>query len=150
MTRSSGSTRLSALVLALVACPVALLAQSSTTAALTGLVKDHKGAPFAGATVRIGSESLIGGERVVRTAQNGTYRIPMLAPGRYRIVVEAPGLTTIVSNETLELGKTTTLNWKFAAAASATVEVVESASGDASTTSLTQNYSTEDLATLQV
>ncbi len=150
MTRSSGSTRLSALVLALVACPVALLAQSSTTAALTGLVKDPKGAPFAGATVRIGSESLIGGERVVRTAQNGTYRIPMLAPGRYRIVVEAPGLTTIVSNETLELGKTTTLNWKFAAAASATVEVVESASGDASTTSLTQNYSTEDLATLPV
>ncbi|HEX7554429.1 MAG TPA: carboxypeptidase-like regulatory domain-containing protein, partial [Geothrix sp.] len=150
MTRIPGISRFSALVLALVACPAALLAQSSTTAALTGVVKNPKGAPLAGAMVRVSSPSLIGGERAVRTAENGTYRVPMLAPGRYRIVVEAPGLTTLVSNETLELGKTSTLNWKFAAAASVTVEVIAAASEDVATTSLTQNYSTEDLATLPV
>jgi len=150
MTRSSGNSRFSALVLALVACPVALLAQSNTTAALVGVVKNPKGVPLAGATVRVSSPSQIGGERVVRTAENGTYRVPMLAPGRYRIVVEAPGLTTLVGSETLELGKTATLNWKFAAAVTATVEVVAAAAEDITTTSLTQNYSTEDLATLPV
>ncbi|NWJ41940.1 MAG: TonB-dependent receptor [Geothrix sp.] len=149
MARNAGSFRFSALVLALVACPVALLAQSNTTAALTGVVKDPKGAPLAGATVRVSSASQIGGERVVRTADNGIYRVPLLAPGRYRIVVEALGLTTIVSNETLELGKTTTLNWKFASAASATVEVV-AAAAELTTVGITQNYSTEDLATLPV
>ena len=150
MNSSSGNRRFSAIILALIACPVALIAQSNTTAALTGVVKSPKGVPMANATVRLSSASLIGGERVVRTAENGTYRVPMLAPGKYRIVVEAPGLTTLVSNETLELGKTSTLNWKFAAAASATVEVIAGASEDVATTSLTQNYSTEDLATLPV
>jgi len=150
MARGSGNSRFSAIVLALVAAPVALMAQSNTTAALTGVVKDPKGTPLAGATVRVSSPSLIGGERVVRTAENGTYRVPMLAPGKYRIVVQAPGLTAIVANETLELGKTATFNWKFPAAVSATVEVVASTSVDVATVGLTQNYSTEDLATLPV
>ena len=150
MARGSGNSRFSALVLALVAAPVALIAQSNTTAALTGVVKDPKGAPLAGATVRVSSPSLIGGERVVRTAENGTYRVPMLAPGKYRIVVEAPGRASLVGNETLELGKTATLNWKFAAAASATVEVVANTAADLSTVGITKNYSTEDLATLPV
>jgi hypothetical protein len=129
---------------------VVLLGQSNTTSALTGVVKDSKGAPLAGATVRVSSPSLIGGQRVVRTSENGSYRVPMLAPGKYRIVVEAPGQTTIVGNETLELGKTSNLNWKFPAAASATVEVVANASVDVITVGLTQNYSTEDLANLPV
>lgn len=150
MARGSVRSRFSAFVLALVACPAVLMAQSNTTAALTGVVKGPKGEPLAGATVRVSSASQIGGERVVRTAENGSYRVPMLAPGKYRIVVEAPGLTTIVSSETLELGKTATLNWKFPTTASATVAVVATASEDVSTTSLTQNYSTEDLATLPV
>jgi hypothetical protein len=100
--------------------------------------------------VRVSSPALIGGERVVRTAENGNYRVPLLAPGRYRIVVEASGLSSIVGSETLELGKTTTLNWKFAAVSSATVEVFASASSDVATVGMTQNYSTEALATLPV
>ena len=150
MARNSGNSRFTALVLALVACPAALMAQSNTTAALVGVVKDPKGALLAGATVRVSSPSQIGGERVVRTAENGSYRVPMLAPGKYRIVVEAPGLTTIIGSETLELGRTSTLNWKFAASASATVEVVANASEDVATVGLTQNYSTEALANLPV
>jgi hypothetical protein len=133
-----------------VAAPVALLAQSNTTAALNGVVRDPKGSPLAGATVRISSPALIGGERAFRTAENGSYRFPVLPPGHYRITVDAPGLTTLVGNETLELGKNSSLNWKFPAPNSATVEVVASAGADVTPVGLTQNYSTEALATLPV
>jgi hypothetical protein len=149
MARRPGNGRFSALAFALVAAP-ALLAQSNTTAALVGVVKDPKGALLTGATLRLTSPALIGGERTVRTAENGAYRVPMLPPGRYRIVVEAPGFSPLTGQETLELGKTTTLNWKFAPTSSATVEVSANAPGDIATVALTQNYSTEDLATLPV
>jgi len=144
-----GKSLFSALVLALVAAPAALMAQSASTSALTGVVKDPKGAPLVGATVRISSPTTIGGERAVKTSDNGSYRFPMLAPGRYRIVVEAPGQTTLTGHETLELGKTVTRDWRFAAVVGATVEVMaESASVDSATVGLTQNYSVEALVAL--
>ncbi len=149
MARGKSFTGFSALMLALVATPAALLAQSSTTSALTGLVRDAKGKPLPGATVRISSSAMIGGEKVMRTAENGTYRFPMLPPGRFRIVVETPGLTSLSGSELLELGRTSTVNWKFAAAASAVVEVVESAANmDATPVGVTANYNTTELATL--
>ena len=87
MARNSGSSRFSALVLALVAAPVAMLAQGTTTSAITGTVSDNTGRPLAGALLRVTSESLIGGARTVTTSENGRYRIPMLPPGRYTITV---------------------------------------------------------------
>ena len=81
MARNSGNSRFTALVLALVACPAALMAQSNTTAALVGVVKDPKGALLAGATVRVSSPSQIGGERVVaarcRPTWNEGYAVPI-------------------------------------------------------------------------
>lgn len=150
MARFAGSTRLSALVMTLVAAPAALMAQSNTTAALVGVVRNPNGNPLPGATVRVSSPSLIGGERAVRTAENGSYRLPMLAPGKYRIVVEAAGFSPLVGQETLELGRTSTVNWKFADSKSATVEVVANAAADVATVALTQNYSTEELANIPV
>jgi hypothetical protein len=149
MARPSGTSRFSALALALVAAPAALLAQSTSTSALTGVVKDPKGSPLAGALVRVTSPALIGGERTARTASNGAYRLPMLPPGRYRIVVEAPGQTTLTGTEVLELGKTVTRDWHFQEASGATVEVVgNTATVDSAAVTLTQNYNTEDLAAL--
>ena len=74
MARNSGNFRFSALVLALVAAPAALVAQTSTTAALAGVIRDPAGNPLAGAKVRITSDSMIGGEKVTVTAANGAYR----------------------------------------------------------------------------
>ena len=124
MTKSCGNSRLSAFVLALVAYPIVLMAQSNTTSALTGVVRDPQGKFIAGVMVRISSNVLIGGERTTRTSENGSYRIGALPPGTYRIVIEATGLNTLTGNESLTLGQTSTVNFKFAAAASATVEVV--------------------------
>lgn len=149
MARRSGNSRFSALVLALVAAPAGLIAQSSSTSALSGVVRDASGRALAGATIRITSPSMIGGERIVRTTENGSYRFPMLPPGRYRIVVEAPGQTTLTGYEVLELGKATTRDWRFTAMSGTTVEVVAGpAAVDSAIVSLTQNYNTEDLAAL--
>lgn len=149
MARNTGNSRFSALALALVAAPVALMAQSSTTSAMTGVVRDPKGNPLAGATIRISSPSMIGGEKTTKSTENGSYRFSVLPPGRFHIVVEAPGMTTLTGNETLELGRTATLNWKFQNAASAVVEVIsEAASLDSAPVGVTANYSTEQLASL--
>lgn len=149
MSRGNGFSRVSALALALVAAPVALVAQSSTTSALAGLVRDGKGQPLAGATVRISSPAMIGGEKMMRTAANGTYRFPMLPPGRYRIVVEAAGQTPLSGSEVLELGRTSSVNWKFQSAASAVVEVVETSNSvEPTPTGLGKSFSLEELDTL--
>ena len=152
MARSSGNRRFSAIILALVAAPVALVAQTSTTSALAGIIRDGAGKPLAGATVRITSPAMIGGERTTVSAANGAYRFSALPPGRFKVVVTAPGLQTLSQSETLELGQTSTVNWKFPASiASATVEVTASASNvETSTVALTQNYDTAALASLPV
>ena len=137
-------------MLALVATPAALLAQSSTTSALTGLVRDAKGKPLPGATVRISSSAMIGGEKVMRTAENGTYRFPMLPPRALPhcrgdpwpdlpLRFGAPGTGPHLDGE---LGSSPP-------AASAVVEVVESAANmDATPVGVTANYNTTELATL--
>jgi len=140
------------LALALVAGPAALFAQSNTTSALAGVVKGPNGVPLAGAIIRVSSPSLIGGERTTVTAENGAYRMPGLPPGRYKVVVEAKGLPALSGMDTLELGRTSTLNWKFpSGASSAVVEVVATSTEvDSAPVGLTQNYDTTALATLPV
>ena len=151
MFRSTGISRYGALVLALVAGPAALFAQSSTTSALAGVVRDPSGKPLSGALVRISSPGMMGGERTTITSENGSYRFPVLPPGRFRIVVEAKGFSTLVGSELLELSRVATVNWKFAASASATVEVVGNSTNlDATPVGVTQNYDTVELATLPV
>jgi hypothetical protein len=149
VARSHGS--LSLLALALAATSPALLAQSLTTSALAGVVRDSAGQAVAGATLRITSPGLIGGEKTTRTSENGSYRFPVLPPGIYRITVTASGMTTLTSTELLELGRTATLNFRFPAAAGATVEVVATATNmDSAPVGVTQNYSTTEIATLPV
>ncbi|MFZ1613218.1 MAG: carboxypeptidase-like regulatory domain-containing protein, partial [Holophaga sp.] len=149
MARSKSFTGFSALMLVLAAAPAALMAQTSTTSALTGLVRDANGQPFAGATVRISSPAMIGGEKVMKTAANGSYRFPVLPPGRYKIVVEAPGMPTQTGSETLELGRTSAVNWKLQKVASATVEVSETTNSlDPAPTGLGKSFSLEELDNL--
>ena len=150
MARNSGSFRFSALVLALVAAPAALMAQGTTTSALSGTVVDHTGKPVPGALVRVSSDSLIGGSRATATAENGRYRIPMLPPGRYSIVVEAKGFPTRKVNEIAELGKTTVADFRLAPEASAVVEVLAVSGAEEMTSTLTRNYRAEDIENLPI
>lgn len=139
-------------LLIVAAAPAVLLAQGATTAAVTGTIRDAQGNPVAGALVRLSSHALIGGERRITTNANGGYRMPLLPPGRYRIVVEAEGFQPITSQETLELGRTTTLNWAFAPVASASVEVVAIATeiNEVTPTGLGLNITTAQVETMPV
>ncbi len=150
MARSSGNSRFSALVLALVACPVALMAQGTTTSALSGTVTDQNGKPLPGAVIRVTSDSLIGGSRTTASADNGRYRLPMLPPGRYTITVEAKGFPTRKVNEIAELGKTTTVDIRMAPEASAVVEVVAASGTEEMASTLTRNFRSEDIENLPI
>ncbi len=149
MQRTRGS--LTVLALGLVAVPTALVAQTSSTAALAGTIRDSAGHPVAGAVVRISSAAMIGGEKTATTSANGAYRFAALPPGIYKIAVSAKGHPALNGTEVLELGLTSTVNWKFPASASATVEVVGAMTTVEDTAvSITQNFDTQALSTLPV
>jgi len=150
MARSKGFTGFSALVLVLAAAPASLVAQSTTTSALTGLVRDSNGRPLAGVLIRISSPAMIGGEKMARTAENGSYRFPMLPPGRYAIVVEAKGFPIRKANEVAELGKTTTVDFKLAADAGAVVEVFGQSGLEEMSSTTTRNFKADEIANLPI
>ncbi len=150
MTRTARSSSFSALALALVAAPAALMAQGTTTSALSGTVVDPAGKAIAGAIIRVSSDALIGGSRTTATAENGRYRIPMLPPGRYSITVEAKGFPTRKVNEIAELGKTTTVDFRLAPESAAVVEIVAAAGAEEMVSTLTRNYRSEDIENLPI
>lgn len=150
MQRSRG--HLTLLAFGLVAVPTILSAQTASTSALSGTVRDTSGKALAGAVVRISSPSMIGGEKSTTTTENGSYRFSALPPGSYRITVSAAGHATRTQSEILELGRTSTVNWRLGSSSTgATVEVVGTVTkvDDAATTQ-TQNFDTAALATLPV
>jgi hypothetical protein len=124
MTALLRATRIPLLVLA--GLPSVLVAQSTTTAALSGAVRDGSGNPVAGATVRLASPALIGGTRMLTTSSNGSFHAPALPPGAYAITVEAKGFATLRATENLVLGQTATSAFRLQPEAGATVEVTAS------------------------
>jgi hypothetical protein len=69
-----------------------VLAQTSNTGTLTGVVKDEKGAVVRGASVKLtnlGTNSV----RAATTSDEGVYEISQLVPGSYRLEVEAQGFS---------------------------------------------------------
>ena len=151
MARHSANFRFSALALALVAAPAALMAQSTTSSAISGTVLDQNGKPIPGALIRVTSDALIGGSRSVVTSENGRYRLPILPPGRYSMTVEAKGFPTRKASEVAELGKTTVVDFKLAPDSSAVVEVVaNSGAEEMVSTTTTRNYKAEDIENLPI
>jgi len=135
----------------LLGLPTIVLAQGTTTGVLNGMVRGADGKGLAGATVRITSSALINGERTSRTLENGSYRFPVLPPGHYKVTVQAANHQTQEGAEILEMGRTTSLNFKLAGVASARVEVNAYAAGnlaDTATVAQSQNFTGEMLEAL--
>jgi hemin uptake protein HemP len=64
------------------------------TGTLAGTVRDEHGGALPGATVRLSSPALIGGDQQIITTDKGQWRFPVLAPGDYVLTVElAPKFT---------------------------------------------------------
>ena len=79
--------------LALLVVSLPCLGQTASTGALSGTVSDPTGAVVAGAKVTTTNEST-GETRTTVCAGDGTYRVPLLPPGRYRLEVTSTGFKT--------------------------------------------------------
>ncbi len=77
-------------------------AQSSTTGAIAGVVKDTTGAVLPGVTVEAASPALIEKVRSAVTDAQGNYKIVDLRPGTYSVTFSLPGFGS-VKREGLEL-----------------------------------------------
>ncbi|HEX3253534.1 MAG TPA: TonB-dependent receptor [Pyrinomonadaceae bacterium] len=72
-----------------------VLAQTSNTGTVTGVVKDEKGGLVPGASVKIVNVGT-NAERSTTTTSDGVYEITQLVPGNYRLEVQATGFSKYV------------------------------------------------------
>src|SRR5688572_6463040 len=82
--------------------PSSAAAQSATTSAIAGVVRDATGAVLPGVTVEASSPALIEKVRTVVTDGEGNYRIVDLRPGTYTVTFSLPGFSS-VKREGIEL-----------------------------------------------
>jgi hypothetical protein len=107
MTRTARLLILWAILLS----PGSAWAQSATTGAIAGVVRDTTGAVLPGVTVEAASPALIEKVRTVVTDNEGLYRVVDLRPGTYTVTFSLAGFS-IVRREGIELtaGFTATVN----------------------------------------
>src|SRR5690349_13187835 len=96
LTWRGWSTRavLPIVVLAALAYATASAAQSSSTGAIAGSVKDTTGAVLPGATIEASSPALIEKVRTVVADDQGNYKIVDLRPGPYTVTFTLAGFST--------------------------------------------------------
>jgi hypothetical protein len=122
------------------------MAQSMSTGAVIGVVKDASGKPLAGAQVRAASGQTT---RTVVTNDQGQYRFGLLGLGKWTVTVAQAGYQTSSAPMVVGINDTLTLNFKLAAVAAATVAVNANAEAlDVATTQTTTTFDSEHLAQL--
>jgi hypothetical protein len=100
------TARLLILVLVISGLPVKALAQTATTARISGVVSDSQGAVVSGASVKL-IDKATKAQRTDATNTEGRYVFPNVEPGLYEITIVAQGFrTTIVSEVKAEVAKT--------------------------------------------
>ena len=86
----------SALLLVAVIAFTAPASAQQGTAAFQGNISDNTGGVLPGVTVTLASDALIGGQNIVVSGGDGSYRLPNLPPGMYELRFELPGFQTVV------------------------------------------------------
>lgn len=109
-------------------------AQTATTGAVSGAVTDAKGAPIAGATVRLTSTQTT---RQAVTGADGTFRMGLLNPGAWTVEVTKGGLQKITQHVNVLVNQTQPVNFKMAGEAATVVEVLGTATTVDTTTTQT-------------
>ena len=99
-----------AVILMLALCTVAFAQSSgSTTASLTGQVRDATGAVIGGATV-VAHNVETNLERSVQSEEDGSYLIIQLPPGDYLVTANVDGFNPFSQRATLTIGTTSLFN----------------------------------------
>src|SRR5262245_56209739 len=96
------TVRFGFLAMAIVFVGSIAIAQTNSTGAIAGAVKDTSGAVIPGVTVEASSPALIEKVRTAVTDAQGNYKIVDLRPGTYTVTFTLPGFTTF-KREGIEL-----------------------------------------------
>ena len=118
------SIRLLALlaVIALVV-PAVIVAQSTVTGAISGVVTDQSGAVLPDVSVTMKSVEK-GFSQTTKTNAQGAYQFPLLEPGTYTVTISAANFKTTTATSTVSVGQTAIINAKLEVGAQGTtVEV---------------------------
>jgi hypothetical protein len=135
--------RLGITALTLVAGPV-MVAQTTTTGAVTGLVADSTGAPIAAATVTFASGQIT---RTLVTGADGRFQLGLLNAGSWNVSVTKAGFITARQRVAVNINGATTANFKLAKEGAATVEVIATASTiDTTSTTTGSNFALDTIA----
>jgi hypothetical protein len=105
-----------------------VIAQTASTGALSGTIKDTSGAVIPNATVTITSADS-GQKRTAQTGTDGSYKFSLLPPGLYRVRVEAAGFKVVeIPNANVNVTETAVLDrsLEVGSAQTQTVTVEES------------------------
>lgn len=126
------------------------LAAQESVGTVTGIVRDDKGAPVAGALVTLTSPVVLG-QRTMTTNAKGEYRVPLLLPGDYVLAFSKSG--TMGQKATFRIGAGQTIRQdatlKVVTTETTTVEVVAVAAAvDKTETKTSTNVTLETLQAL--
>ena len=109
-------------IVANTAAPIAR-AQSNISGDIVGVVTDATGAILPGAQVKVTS-AVNDQVKTVTSDKLGSYRVPLLEPGKYRVSVTAAGFETTTQETTVSAGAITPLNVKLTVGkTSVTIEI---------------------------
>jgi hypothetical protein len=110
-------------------------AQNASTGALNGTVTDPSGRLIAGATIKA-TAAATGEVHTATTESNGSYLIPLLAPGVYRVEASEQGFKTLAfQGITVHVTETATLNMRMEVGGLAERVLVEGRAAQLETTS---------------
>src|SRR4030095_16081240 len=116
------------LALACMAPPATLMAQTSSTGAITGTVKDASGGIIPGATVQL-TQASTGDMREATTGSNVLYSFRLLAPDTYSVKFSQPGFKTVIRDGiTVRVTETSVVDFALEVASQSEVVTV---TGDA-------------------
>jgi hypothetical protein len=138
--------RLGFTAVAIVAGALPVVAQSTTTGSVSGVVRGANGAPLADATVRLASGQVT---RTAVTAADGSFRFGLLNPGAWSIKVTKTGFQLFSTNVNVSTNSDQPVTVKMSPDGAATVEVIATAAA-VDTTSTTQglNMSLDEIASI--
>jgi hypothetical protein len=130
--------------------PAVVFAQAQTTGRVVGSVTDGDGNPVADAKVTFVSSALQG-ERVVKTADDGSFSAGLLPVGPYAVSIAAPGQKTVELSFRIGVGQTVPLNISLEAGEQMEERVTVYGTATAmETTAAGQNLSSDEVNNLPI
>ncbi len=125
-----------------------VMAQTSTTGNIEGVVVDANGAAVPGVTVTVTSPNLLGTQSAT-TDSEGRYRIVSLPPGRYTVTIEESGGFAKFEQANVEVNLSSTSNVTATLQAKGTAVTIDVTASSGATVDTTNNTTGSNVSTEQ-